>query len=72
MAARVLTNLDAVERAGRVVVGIDPSRAALQIAALSPQGDERRERRVPLGPAAVAALEELAGRNATGNWPKGQ
>ena len=44
---------------GRVAVGIDPSRAALQIASLSPRGDERRERRVPLGPAAVAALEEV-------------
>jgi hypothetical protein len=26
---------------GRVAVGIDPSRAALQIALLSPHGDER-------------------------------
>jgi transposase len=51
---------------GRVAVGIDPSRAALQIASLSPRGDERRERRVPLGPAAVEALEEvLGGRAAT-------
>jgi transposase len=45
-------------------VGIDPSRAALQIASLSPRGDERRERRIPLGPAAVAALEELIGDRA--------
>jgi transposase len=49
------------EGAGRVAVGIDPSRAALQIASLSPHGDERRERRIPLGPAAVAALEEVIG-----------
>jgi transposase len=51
--------------AGRVAVGIDPSRAALQIALLSPHGDERRERRVPLGPAAVDVLGEvLAGEQA--------
>jgi hypothetical protein len=31
---------------GRVAMGIDPSRAALEIASLSPGGDERRERRV--------------------------
>jgi transposase len=50
---------------GRVAVGIDPSRAALQIALLSPRGDERRERRVPLGPAAVDVLDEvLAGEQA--------
>jgi transposase len=50
---------------GRVAVGIDPSRAALQIALLSPHGDERRERRVPLGPAAVNVLAEvLAGEPA--------
>ena len=50
---------------GRVAVGIDPSRAALQIALLSPRGDERRERRVPLGPAAVDVLGEvLAGEQA--------
>src|SRR5215470_13866699 len=50
---------------GRVAVGIDPSRAALQIALLSPHGDERRERRVPLGPAAVDVLGEvLAGQQA--------
>ena len=50
---------------GRVAVGIDPSRAALQIALLSPHGDERRERRVPLGPAAVDVLDEvLAGEQA--------
>jgi len=46
-------------------VGIDPSRAALQIALLSPHGDERRERRVPLGPTAVDVLGEvLAGDKA--------
>jgi transposase len=51
--------------AGRVAVGIDPSRAALQIALLSPHGAERRERRVPLGPAAVDVLDEvLAGEQA--------
>ena len=50
---------------GRVAVGIDPSRAALQIALLSPHGDERRERRVPLGPTAVDVLDEvLAGEHA--------
>jgi transposase len=49
------------EQTGRVAVGIDPSRAALQIASLSPRGDERRERRIPLGPAAVEALEEIVG-----------
>jgi transposase len=47
------------EGAGGVAVGIDPSRAALQVALLSPRGDERCERRIPLGPAAVAMLEEL-------------
>jgi transposase len=47
------------EGAGRVAVGIDPSRAALQIALLSPHGGERREQRVPLGPSAVAAVEGL-------------
>ena len=53
------------EHGARVAVGVDPSRAALQIAALA-AGDERRERRVPLGPAAVAALEEVVdGRRAT-------
>ncbi len=50
---------------GRVAVGIGPSRAALQIALLSPHGDARRERRVPLGPAAVNVLDEvLAGEPA--------
>jgi transposase len=44
---------------GRVAVGTDPSRAALQIALLYPHGDERRERRVPPGPAAVDVLDEL-------------
>jgi transposase len=53
------------EQAGRVAVGVDPSRAALQIASLSPHGGERREHRVPLGPSAVAAVEGLlAGRAA--------
>jgi transposase len=48
-----------------VAVGIDPSRAALQIATLSPSGERRRERRVPLSPAAVGQLEEvLAGEPA--------
>lgn len=42
----------------RLAVGIDPSRAALQIATLSASGGRRRERRVPLGPAAVGQLEE--------------
>lgn len=55
----------AQRRVGRVAVGIDPSRAALQIALLSPHGDERRERRVPLAPAAVNMLDEvLAGEQA--------
>jgi transposase len=49
------------QRAGCVAVGIDPSRAALQVASLSPRGAERRERRVPLGPAAVAAIEAVIG-----------
>ena len=49
-----------------LAMGIDPSRAALQVASLSPHGDQRRERRIPLGPAAVDALEELLeGRDAT-------
>ena len=43
----------------RVAVGIDPSRAALQIATLSPGGERRREQRVPLSPAAVGQLEEV-------------
>lgn len=43
----------------RVAVGIDPSRAALQITALSPGGERRRERRVPLAPAAVGHLEAV-------------
>ncbi|MFQ5875847.1 MAG: IS110 family transposase [Dehalococcoidia bacterium] len=42
-----------------VAVGIDPSRAALQMALLSPHGDKPRKRRVPLGPGAVKELEEL-------------
>ena len=65
--ARVPThsNLSKGGGVGRVAVGIDPSRAALQIALLSPRGDERRERRVPLGPAAVDVLGEvLAGEPA--------
>src|SRR5215212_252970 len=48
-----------------VAVGIDPSRAALQIATRSPSGERRREHRVPLSPAAVGQLEEvLAGEPA--------
>jgi transposase len=47
--------------AGRVAVGIDPSRAALQIATLSPHGDQRREHRVALSPAAVMDLVDLLG-----------
>ena len=64
--ARVPTQKNVGESGvGRVAVGIDPSRAALQIALLSPHGDERRERRVPLGPAAVDVLGEvLAGEQA--------
>jgi hypothetical protein len=42
-------------------VGIDPSRAALQIATLSPSSEPRRERRVPLSPAAVGHLEDVLG-----------
>ena len=67
MASRVRERVgdDGRGEMGRVAVGIDPSRAALQIASLSPGGGERRERRVPLGPAAVAVLEEvMAGRPA--------
>jgi transposase len=45
----------------RVAVGIDPSRAALQIATLSASGERRREHRVPLSPAAVGQLEEVLG-----------
>jgi transposase len=41
-----------------VYVGIDPSRAALQIAA---HGQQRRDQRVPLGPAAVDHLEAIIG-----------
>jgi len=64
--ARVPTQRNVRESGvGRAAVGIDPSRAALQIALLSPHGDERRERRVPLGPAAVDVLGEvLAGQQA--------
>jgi transposase len=43
----------------RVGVGIDPSRAALQIVA---HGEQRREHRVPLGPAAVDRLEAIIGQ----------
>lgn len=50
---------------GRVAMGIDPSRAALQMALLSPSGGKPRLKRVPLGPNAVKAVEELLrGRNA--------
>jgi hypothetical protein len=49
----------------RVAVGINPSRAALQIATLSASGERRREHRVPLSPAAVEQLEAvLAGEPA--------
>ena len=66
MVARVAPRTDlGPNGVGRVAVGIDPSRAALQIALLSPHGDERRERRVPLSPAAVDVLDEaLAGEQA--------
>ena len=43
----------------RVAVGIDPSRAALQIAVLPPGEDRQRERRLPLAPAAVGQLETV-------------
>jgi hypothetical protein len=39
-----------------VAVGIDPSRAALQLATLSPSGERRREHRVPPGPAAAGRV----------------
>ena len=62
----VLARTEAVTpgRAGRVeggAVGIDPSRAALQIAVLAPDGDDLRQRRVPLAPTAVGQLEEVVG-----------
>jgi transposase len=54
-----------VER-GRVAVGIDPSRSALQIALLFPERESPRNCRLPLEPASVNKLEELLeGRKAT-------
>lgn len=51
---------------GRVAVGIDPSRSALQIALLFPERESPRSHRLPLEPASVNKLEELlAGRKAT-------
>jgi transposase len=43
----------------RVAVGIDPSRAALQMSLLSPDGAKPRSKRVALGPGAVNAVEKL-------------
>jgi transposase len=43
----------------RVAVGIDPSRAALQMSLLSPDGNKPRAKRVALGPGAVKAVEKL-------------
>ena len=45
----------------RVAVGIDPSRAALQIATLSASGERRREHRVPLSPTAVGTWRRCWG-----------
>jgi transposase len=51
---------------GRVAVGIDPSRSALQIAFLFPERESPRSYRLPLAPASVNKLEEiLEGRKAT-------
>jgi transposase len=60
MAARVAGHEQQGQATGeqRVYIGIDPSRAALQIAA---HGEHQREHRVPLGPAAVARLEAIIG-----------
>lgn len=44
---------------GRVAVGIDPSRVALQMSLLSPDGEKPRSKRVSLGPSAVKAVERL-------------
>ena len=50
---------------GRVAVGIDPSRSALQIALLSPEREVPRNYRLPLAPASVNTLETfLEGRKA--------
>ena len=43
----------------RVAVGIDPSRVALQMSLLSPDGEKPRSKRVALGPSAVKAVEKL-------------
>jgi transposase len=43
----------------RVAVGIDPSRVALQMSLLSSDGGKPRSKRVPLGPGAVRAVDEL-------------
>ncbi len=43
----------------RVAVGIDPSRVALQMSLLSPDGEKPRSKRVALGPSAVKAIEKL-------------
>ncbi|MCX6011982.1 MAG: IS110 family transposase [Chloroflexi bacterium] len=54
-----------IER-GRVAVGIDPSRSALQIALLFPEREIPSNCRLPLEPASVNKLEELLeGRKAT-------
>jgi transposase len=60
MAVRVDGRAQQREASGgqQVRVGIDPSRAALQVAA---HGEQRREHRVPLGPAAVERLEAIIG-----------
>ena len=51
---------------GRVAVGIDPSRSALQIALLFPGRGSPRSHRLPLEPASVNKLDELLeGRKAT-------
>jgi transposase len=46
-------------RQRRVAVGIDPSRVALQMSLLSPDGDKPRSKRVALGPSAVKAVANL-------------
>jgi len=48
---------DATQR--RVAVGIDPSRVALQMSLLSPDGDKPRTKRVVLGPSTVKTVEKL-------------
>jgi transposase len=65
MSARARTEAAPPSRGGRVAVGIDPSRAALQIAVLAPEDDRHRQRRVPLAPAGVGELAAaLEGRPA--------